>query len=183
MNGNAKKAAPSWNDVKAKLRDIDRAGLLGLLQQLYAASKDNRAFLHARFGLGADVLAPYKVTIKRWLWPDVYKNQSTSVFKAKKAITDYKKATGHSEGLAELMVFYCECAAGFSGSIGYDEEVYIDALIRMFEQALKLSVTLPLEQRDLLNGRLDEVRRISDNLGYGLGDCMKTLFAKYGVDD
>ena len=38
-----KKTAP-WSDVKAKLTDLNRAGLLGLIQDLYAASKDNQAF-------------------------------------------------------------------------------------------------------------------------------------------
>ena len=44
-----------------------------------------------RLGLGDDVLKPYKATIDRWLWLDVFKNQDTSVAKAKKAIADYKK--------------------------------------------------------------------------------------------
>jgi len=87
-----KKNTPSWSDVKTKLVDFDRAGLLGLLQNLYAANKDNQAFLHARLSLGDDVLKPYKVIIDRWLWPDVFKNQDTSVAKAKKPIADYKKA-------------------------------------------------------------------------------------------
>ena len=43
--------------------------------------------LHARFGLGAEVLKPYKATIERWIAPDVYRNQDTSVSKAKKAIS------------------------------------------------------------------------------------------------
>jgi hypothetical protein len=178
-----KKSSPTWNDVKGKVADFDRAGLVGVLQALYAASKDNRAFLHARLGLGADPLEPFKVTIKRWLWPDVLKDQSTSVSTAKKAIADYKAATGQSEGLAELMVFYCECAAGFSNSIGYEDGVYFDALMRIFEQALKLSVTLPVDQRDVLLDRLDDVRRISHDFGYGLGDGMDVLFTSYGVDD
>lgn len=88
----SKKSAPSWGGVKAKLADFDRAGLIGLVQDLYAASKDNQAFLHARFGLGDDVLKPYKATIDRWLWPDAFKQQDTSVAKAKKAIADCKKA-------------------------------------------------------------------------------------------
>jgi hypothetical protein len=58
---------PSWTDVKAKLASFDRLGLLGLIQDLYAAHKDNQAFLHTRFGLGADVLHPYKETLDRWL--------------------------------------------------------------------------------------------------------------------
>ncbi len=82
---------PSWTDVKTKLAAFDRAGLLGLVHDLYMAGKDNQAFLHARFALaGDDALKPYKATIDRWLWPDVLKNQDTSVAKAKKAISDYK---------------------------------------------------------------------------------------------
>jgi hypothetical protein len=46
-----KKKTPSWVDVKARLADIDRAGLIGLVQDLYAASKDNQAFLHTWFAL------------------------------------------------------------------------------------------------------------------------------------
>ena len=47
-----KKAKPGWSQVKAELADFDRAGLIGLLQDLYAASKDNQSFLNARFALG-----------------------------------------------------------------------------------------------------------------------------------
>jgi hypothetical protein len=52
------KAGVSWNNVKAGLRGFDRTALLGLIQDLYAASKDNRAFLHARLNLGGDPLKP-----------------------------------------------------------------------------------------------------------------------------
>lgn len=61
---------PTWTDVKTELANFDRLGLLGLIQDLYAAHKDNQTLLHARFGLGADVLRPYKETLDRWLWPD-----------------------------------------------------------------------------------------------------------------
>ncbi|MBW7834059.1 MAG: hypothetical protein H3C29_12690 [Simplicispira suum] len=178
-----KKSTPSWSDVKTRLADFDRGGLIGLVQDLYAASKDNQIFLHARFGLGDDVLKPYKTTIDRWLWPDVFKNQDTSVAKAKKAIADCKKAVGQPDGLAELMVFYCERAAGFSNDIGLQDEGYFDALVRMFEQALKTIAALPNTARPALLERLDDVRRISHNFGYGVGDDMDALLAKHGVDD
>ena len=106
------KSQPKWTDVKAKLAAFDRIGLLGLIQDLYAAHKENQTFLHARFGLGDDVLEPYRQTIDRWLWPDVFRQQDTSVAKAKQAIANYRKAVGEPAGLAELMVFYCEQAVG-----------------------------------------------------------------------
>lgn len=178
-----KKDTLSWSDVKTKLVDFDHAGLLGLLQDLYAANKDNQTFLHARLSLGDDVLKPYKASIDRWLWPDVFKNQDTSVAKAKKPIADYRRAIGQAEGVAELMVFYCERAAGFSNDVGLQDEGYFDALVRMFEQALKTIASLADAQRQALWDRLDTVRRTSHNFGYGVGDDMDDLLAEYGADD
>jgi len=140
---------------------------------------DNQTFLHSRFGLGEDVLEPYKKIIDRWLWPDVFRKQDTSVAQAKRAISDYKKAVGDPEGLAELMVFYCEQAAGFCSDIANDDEGYFNALVRMFEQALKLANALSVERRDHLVARLDRVRVISHKFGYGVGDDMDFLLSKF----
>jgi hypothetical protein len=169
------KSQPTWTDVKAKLADFDLAALLGLIQSLYAAHKDNHTFLHA----AENVLEPYKKTTDRWLWPDVLRNQDTSVSQAKRAISDYKKAVGDPEGLAELIVFYCEQAAGFCNDIASDDEVYFNALVRMFEQALKIVTALSVERRDELRARLDGVRVISRNIGYGVEDDMDLLMSKF----
>ena len=69
--------------------------------------------------MGDDVLKPYNETLDRWLWPDVLRNENTSVVRAKQAISSYKKAVGDPAGLAELKVFYGECAAGFCNDLGY----------------------------------------------------------------
>jgi len=179
---NKGKSAATWSDVKAKLGDFDRARLLGLVQDLYTASKDNQIFLHTRFGLGCDVLKPYKTIIERWLWPDVYKNQEYSVSKAKKPITDYKKASGLPEGMAELTVYYCEQAIGFSNGVGVDDEGYYDALVRMFEQALKTVMALPETRRESFLDRLQDVRASGQVLGWGVGDAFNDLFQRAGLE-
>ena len=179
MTKRQSKSQPTWTDVKAKLAAFDRTALLDLLHNLYAADKDNQTFLHARFGLGEDVLERYKKTIDRWLWPDPFHNQDTSVSKAQQAISHYKKTVGDPAGLAELMVFYCEQAAGYCQDLGYQEEGFFDALVRMFEQALKSANTLPANGRDNLISRLNRVREISHDFGYGVGDDMDYLLAKY----
>jgi hypothetical protein len=174
-----RKSKPTWADVKAKLASFDRAALLAVLQDLYAAAEGNRAFLHARFGLGEDPLLLHKKTIDRWLWPDVFRGEETSVSRAKRAITDYKKAIGDPEGLAELKVFYCERAAGFCRDVRHQEAAYFDALVRIFEQALQTTTNLTANiQSDLLT-RLDRVRSIGHELGYGVGDNMDVLLAEF----
>ena len=174
-----KKAQTSWTEVKAKLIDFDRVNLIGLVQDMYSASKENQVFLHARFALGDDVLKPYKVNIDRWLWPDPFKNQDTSVAKAKKAISDYKKANGKTEGLVELMVFYCERAAGFCNDVGLQNESYFDALVRMYEQALKTTNDLPEPLRVQLRIRLEAVQKTCCSIGYGVSDEMKDLLTTF----
>ena len=173
------KKSPTWSEVKATLADFDRTSLLGLVKDLYGASKDNEAFLHARFDLGTDVLRPYKIRIDRWLSPDLLKNQNVSASKAKIVIADYQKAIGRPEDLAELMVYYCERASDFSNTLGFADEAHFKALLKMFEAALKISITLQSDLRDALLDRLDDVRRISHNLGYGLGDEMNIILADY----
>ena len=173
------KLQPTWTDVKAKLAVFDRTALLDLIHHLYAAHKDNQTFLHTRFGLGEDVLKPYKETINRWLWPDPFSNQDMSISKAKQAISHYRKAVGDTAGLTELMVFYCEQAAGYCQDLGYQDEGFFDALVRMFEGALKSANTLPADGRDSLIARLGRVRETSDSLGYGVADDMQFLLTKY----
>ena len=111
------------------------------------------------------------------------RNQDFSIAKAKKPIADYKKAIGQAEGLAELMVFYCERATGFIDDVGLQDEGYFDALVRMFEQALKTIASLTDVQRPPLWVRLDAVRRACRDLGYGVDDDMEDLLAEYRTDD
>ena len=70
-------------------------------------------------------------------------------------------------------------ACGFCSDIINDDEGYFDALVRMFEQSLKLAHTLSVERRNDLITRLDRVRVIGHEFGYGVGDDMDFLLSKY----
>ncbi len=175
MTGKSK-AGVSWNNVKAGLRGFNRTALLGLIQDLYATSKDNQAFLHARFNLGADPLKPYKAIISRWVCPDIFKKEPRSVAKAKKAIADYKKAIGYPKGMAELSVFYCEEAIAFLRDCSLEDEGYYSALVLMFEQALKRTLSLPENERATFVKRLGGVRGEARKIGWGVSDAMDELW-------
>jgi hypothetical protein len=79
------------------------------------------------------------------------------------------------------MVFYYERATGFCSDVGYQDDGYFDALVRMFEEALQVSIQLPASDRDALIARLDRVRAISHNFGYGVGDDMDSLLVRYAT--
>jgi hypothetical protein len=163
-------APPTWIDIRGALSGFDRAGLLGLVQDLYAASRDNQAFLHARLGLGEDQLKPYKARISQWISPDLMRNQAPSISKAKRAISDYKRAIGRPEGLAELSIFYCEEALDFLVSCSMEDEAYFLSLIRMYDRSLKLVLDLTAGDRTGYLERLDKLRLRAGSLGWGVQD-------------
>jgi hypothetical protein len=172
----SKNTSPTWSDVKTALMGFDRAGLRGLVQDLYIASKDNRAFLHARLGLGQDQLQPFKASISKWISPDLMKGQPVSVSKAKKAIADYKKAIGRPDGIAELSIFYCEEAFGFLESCSMENEGYFAALIRMYERSLEIVSSLPPAERMTYLERLDKLRSRGRNIGWAVEEEFNSLW-------
>jgi hypothetical protein len=179
----SKNASPTWSDVRAALLDFDRAGLRGLVQDLYTASKDNQAFLHARLGLGHDQLQPFKACISNWICPDVMNNQPISVSKAKKAIADYKKAIGRPEGMAELSIFYCEEAFGFLESCSMEDESYFAALIRMYGRSLEFVSSRPPAERATYLERLDKLRSRARHIGWGVEEELNSLWYAAALDE
>ncbi|MDO8400768.1 MAG: hypothetical protein Q7T45_23415 [Bradyrhizobium sp.] len=179
----SKNASPTWNDVKTALLDFDRAGLRGLVQDLYSASKDNQAFLHARLGLGHDQLQPFKAMISRSISPDLMKGQSISVSKARKAIADYKKAIGRPDGMAELSIFYCEEAFGFLESYSMEDESYFAALVRMYGRSLEIVSSLPPAERTTYLKRLDKLRSRGRNVGWVVEEEFNSLWHAAAPDE
>jgi hypothetical protein len=156
--------------------EFDRAGLRGLVQDLYTTSKDNQAFLHARLGLGHGQLQPFKASISRWISPDLMKGEPVSVSKAKKAIADYKKAIGRPDGVAELSIFYIEEALSFLESCSIDDENYFAALIRMYGRSLEIVSSLPPAERGTYLERLDELRSRGKNVGWVVEEEFNSLW-------
>jgi hypothetical protein len=178
-----KSTLPSWKAVKEALQSFDRAGLLGLVQDLYAVDGDNKAFLHARLGLGADRLASYKAVISRWICPNLMRSQSVSISKAKKAIADYKKAIGEPTGLAELSIFYCEEAFSLLESYAFEDERYFVALIRMYDQAVKRVLDLPVAERHGYAKRLGNLRPRARPIGWGIDHELNSIWCEAGLDE
>ena len=174
------RTSPVWSDVKAKLAAVDRAGLLGLLQDLYAADKNNRTFLHSRLGVGADPLAVYKKAIESAVSFDW--NKPVRLTEARKAIADYRKAIGKPDGMLELQTFFCERAMAFSMEFGFMDDAYASAIATQFAGAAgMLKVVLP-PVRDEYVARLAAVVDLAGNVGYGLDSELGDLLAEAGFE-
>jgi len=154
-----------------------------LVQDLYSLDKGNKAFLHARLGLGPEHLAAYRAIISRWICPDLMKGQFVSVSKAKKAIADYKKAIGQPTGLAELSIFYCEEALSFIESCTFEDERFFVALIRMYDRAVQCVLDLPAAERRNFAERLGRLRSRARPVGWGVYDEFNNIWHEGGLDE
>jgi hypothetical protein len=83
--------------------------------------------------------------------------------------------------VAELMVYYCQQAAGFCRDVDHQDAAHCDALVHMFEQPLRTTTDAVNSGtvRNPLLGTPDRVRSIGRELGYGIGDDMDILFAEF----
>ena len=84
--------------------------------------------------------------------------------------------------MAELSVFYCEEAIVFLSDCGMDDEGYYSALVLMFEQALKRTLSLPESERVHFLERLCRVRAAGRKIGWGVGDEMAALWCAFADD-
>lgn len=167
---------PSWSDIKIRLAEFDRAGLIQLVSDLYASSKDNKTFLHARLAFGAYALNEYKKRIQIALAPDLSRRfTKPSVATAKKSISEYTKAIGESLGILELRVFWCETAIQFSIDYGYDDVSYCEAMIRQYLDACRLLLKIPEPQLTQYIERLETVRDDAAQVGYGVFDELNDI--------
>lgn len=162
----------TWSDVEAEITKLDKGQLVSLVGDLYRFSKENRAFLDARFAVVAATLDPYKRVIAECMYPDVYKSKPVRISKAKKAISDYSKAAGDSLGEAELMTFFVEQGNAFTIEFGDIDEEFYDALNLMYRRAIERILGLPEDQRDEFKKRLKVIVTSSAQMGWGYHDAI-----------
>ena len=154
------------------MADLDQKQLVNLAADLYRFSKENQAFLHARFAVGDDPLAPYKKTISECMYPDVFSDKPVRISEAKRAISSYSKALGDLPGEAELMTFFVECGNSFTVDLGDIDETFYDALILMYRRAIEKVLRLPEDQRPEFRDRLEAIMTSSSGIGWGYHDTL-----------
>lgn len=165
------------------LERLDQADLLALISDLYRLSNDNKDFLHARFAVGGDVLAPYKKVIKECMHPDIM-NESVRIPRAKQAIRDYSKAVSDVKGEAELLTYFVECGNKFTLDYGDINEEFYDTLMEIFSEAIKKVLTLPAHEQDHFRKRLKKIMLSSNGIGWGYHDGLcDEYYGLFKVDD
>lgn len=126
---------------------MDRAGLLGVIRDLYEASNSNRRFLHARFVPAAATLDEYRTLVEAAVFPDPLSQRPIRLRDAAAAITDYKRSTGDLAGVVDLLLTLVEAGTEQAADLGYGEETYFGTLERKANEAASMLEALPVRAR------------------------------------
>jgi hypothetical protein len=182
----ATKKPGGWSTVRQQLTTWEKDALLALLKDLWEVAAENRDFINARIKTGesgSEALEKYRGKIVEQFFParDFGK---LKLGEARKAIRDYRKATGNLSGTVELLMAYVENYAKFTHEFGdIDERFY-----NIVESALEeLATLLRGEARALypqFRDRLAQVEKMTDGIGWGfhdfVGDIVEQLEEELG---
>ena len=138
---NAPKKPGGWSAVRQQLATREKPALLALLKDLYEAAGVNRDFIHARSKAGdggGEALEKYRGKIVKQFFP-ARGDGKLKLAEARKAIRDYRKATGNTPGTAELLMTYVENGARFTHQYGDIDERFYSSV----ESALDELAALP----------------------------------------
>ena len=172
-----KSRGPNWSTTKSALLELDRSELIRLVGELYRRDRSNRDYLHTRFALAEDALKPYRATIEDCLYPNAERNWSLQVAKAKRAISDYKKAASNDkQGTIELMVYFVERGTQFSLDYQFMDERFVQALVGMYRRAVDELLELPEEDQERYWHRLRKVLSCAEPIGWGYNDALRDEF-------
>lgn len=165
-----------WSTVRPHLATWDKPALLALVKDLYEGSADNRDFIQARCqdgGLagesGGEALEKYRRKIVEQFFP-ARGFGKLKLGEARKAIRDYRKATGNLPGTAELLMTYVENGAEFTQDYGdIDERFYSSVESALDELAALLRDEAP-GMYPQFSERLARVEQMTDGIGWGFHD-------------
>lgn len=166
------KKSGGWSAVRQHLAAWDRPALLALVKDLYDAAAENRDFIQARCHAdesGGEVLEKYRRKIVEQFFPARGEGK-LKLGEARKAIRDYRKATGNLPGTVELLMTYVENGAQFTYEYGDIDERFYSSV----ESALSELGTLLLGEARALypqfRDRLTNVEQITHGIGWGFHD-------------
>ena len=171
MKPTAKKPA-GWTAIRQHLTTLDKPALVALLKDLYEANSGNRDFLQARCQAeesGGAALESYRKKIVEQFFPSRGMFGKLKLGEARKAIRDYRKATGNVPGTAELLMTYVEKGVEFTNEYGdIDERFYSSIESALDELAALLRTHEGLYPQ--FADRLDKVEQLTDGIGWGFHD-------------
>jgi hypothetical protein len=174
---NSTKKPGGWSAVRKQLATWDKPALLDLLKDLYDAVSENRDFVHARCQAGeggGEVLEKYRGKIVEQFFP-ARGDGKLKLGEARKAIRDYRKATGNLPGTAELLMTYVENGTRFTHEYGDIDERFYSSVESALEELAALLRGKARGMYPQFRDRLARVEQMTDGIGWGFHDFVSDV--------
>jgi hypothetical protein len=162
--------------LMAALEKLGKNPLVGLAADLYSISRQNREFIETRLSLNADPLKPFKSIILDALNDDITNQHPISISRAKKAISDYRKASGDRDGELELMVLFVERGNFLTVEYGDFGEPFYDSMVGMYRKVVERVKAGGAGLIGRYEERLRKIMESSKDIGYGYHDDLKYIY-------
>ena len=168
------KKTSGWSHIRQQLNDWSKPALMALVKDLYEAATSNRDFLHARFQEedGGAALETYRRKIVEQFFPRSGYGK-LKLAEARKAIRDYRKATGNLAGTIELMLTYVENGTAFTNQYGDIDEPFYNSLDSVLAQTVQLLREEGAELYPRFRDRFWKLAHAAGNIGWGYCDSVQ----------
>jgi hypothetical protein len=168
------KKPAGWAHIRRQLNDWQKPALVALVKDLYEATPAFRDFLEARFqpeeGGGA-VLEKYRNKIVEQFFPRRGFGK-LKLSEARKAIRDYRKASGDVAGTIDLMLTYVENGTAFTREFGDINEAYYYSLESVLAEMVELLWKEGAALYPRFRERILRMEASANGIGWGYGDYL-----------
>jgi len=161
-----------WTAARQHLAIWDKPALLALVKDLYDVAAANRDFIQARCQAdegGGEVLENYRHKVEEQFFPARGEGK-LKLGEARKAIRDYRKATGNLPGTAELLMTYVENGAEFTHQYGDIDERFYSSVESALDELTAMLRGGARETYPAFSERLARVVQMTRNVGWGFHD-------------
>lgn len=169
------KNSMGWRNIRRRLDKWPKPALIALVKDIYNASSDNRDFLQARFqaeeNSGA-ALETYRRKIVEQFFP-VHGFGKLKLTEARKAIRDYRNATGNLPGTIDLMLTYVESGTEFTLQLGDISEPFYNSLESVLNEMAQLLLRQGADHYPRFRDRVQRLTTHANQIGWGYGDALR----------
>ncbi len=164
-----------WQNIRRQLDDWSKPAMISLVKDLHDASPDNRDFILARFQAEDDAgaaLEKYRHKIVEQFF-QARGDGKLKLAEARKAIRDYRKATGNLTGTIDLMLTYVENGTEFTHEFGDINESFYNSLESVLNEMTQLLMREGTELYPRFGERIRRLATLVDGIGWGYGDAVR----------
>ena len=184
--GNIQTTLSAATGDQKRLEDLKKSELIALIKELMRLDKNNQAFVQARFATGAEIAKPvehYKQVIRNEFFPTKGFGQ-LRLRVAKKAISDFKKASNDIKTTLDLMIYYVEMGVAYTNKFGDINENFYSSMETVFSDVIDI-LTVD-DNAELARQFLPRLQKIVDDtagMGWGFHDNLSYMLDELVVKE